>query len=222
MDVTIRMKNFKLDPAQETQIRKRLERLTRQMDQIEYNEILISQEPTRLSAQRHEFAVQITLRTRSHNIIRSEVHNADLLTAVDDAISRLSRQIERFKGRFDHKKKGTLGGGESSARILSHNTAPSPPSSSSSAVPTAAQPSSPVAISTSSDYTTGPLGEEDLGEVVRVKRFDVKPMFPEEAVEQMELLDHDFYVFYNASENKINVLYRRTDGNYGLLQPELS
>jgi putative sigma-54 modulation protein len=38
----------------------------------------------------------------------------------------------------------------------------------------------------------------------------------------MELLDHDFYVFYNASENKINVLYRRTDGNYGLLQPELS
>jgi putative sigma-54 modulation protein len=216
MDVSMRMKNFKLNRSQETQIRKRLDRLTRQMDQIEYNEILISQEPTKLSSQRHEYVVQITLRTRSHNLIRSEVHNADLLTAVDDAISRLSRQIERFKGRFYDKKKGKLGVGESSARIVSQNGSPAltePIASDLSATATAtAQP----------DSATARRGDEDLGEVVRVKRFDVKPMFPEEAVEQMELLDHDFYVFYNASENKINVLYRRTDGNYGLLQPELS
>ncbi len=217
MDVSMRMKNFKLTQSQETQIRKRLDRLTRQMDQIEYNEILISQEPTRLSSQRHEYVVQITLRTRSHNLIRSEVHNADLLSAVDEAISRLSRQIERFKGRFYDKKKGKLGVGESSARIVSQNGSPAftePIASDLSATTSASVTSLP-------DFTTGPLGEEDLGEVVRVKRFDVKPMFPEEAVEQMELLDHDFYVFYNASENKINVLYRRTDGNYGLLQPEL-
>ena len=124
MDVSMRMKNFKLTHSQETQIRKRLERLTRQMDQIEYNEILISQEPTKLSSQRHEYVVQITLRTRSHNLIRSEVHNADLLSAVDEAISRLSRQIERFKGRFYDKKKGKLGVGESSARIVSQNGSP--------------------------------------------------------------------------------------------------
>jgi putative sigma-54 modulation protein len=57
---------------------------------------------------------------------------------------------------------------------------------------------------------------------VRVKRFSVQPMWPEEAIEQMELLGHSFYVFYNAGEEQLNVLYRRTDGNYGLLQPEFS
>jgi putative sigma-54 modulation protein len=57
--------------------------------------------------------------------------------------------------------------------------------------------------------------------IVRVKRFPMTPMHPEEAVEQMELLGHDFFVFYNAEEGRLNVLYRRKDGNYGLLQPEL-
>ncbi len=62
--------------------------------------------------------------------------------------------------------------------------------------------------------------EETLGEIVRVKRFDVLPMVPEEAMEQMELLGHSFYIFLNAEEDAINVLYKRGDSNYGLLQPE--
>lgn len=62
--------------------------------------------------------------------------------------------------------------------------------------------------------------EELEGEVVRVKRFEVRPMTPDEAIEQMELLGHRFYVFLDANENAINVVYRRDDGNYGLLQPE--
>lgn len=63
--------------------------------------------------------------------------------------------------------------------------------------------------------------EEPEGEIVRVKRFEVLPMSPEEAIEQMELLGHRFYVFMNADEEAISVVYRRDDGNYGLLQPEL-
>jgi putative sigma-54 modulation protein len=58
--------------------------------------------------------------------------------------------------------------------------------------------------------------------IVRRKRFAMAPMVPEEAIEQMELLGHDFFVFYNAEEGRVNVLYRRKDGAYGLLQPELS
>jgi putative sigma-54 modulation protein len=64
--------------------------------------------------------------------------------------------------------------------------------------------------------------EEAVGEIVRVKRFDVRPMAPEEAIEQMELLGHSFYIFLNADEDAINVVYRRDDGNYGLLQPEFA
>ena len=67
------------------------------------------------------------------------------------------------------------------------------------------------------DYS---LDDEDA-KVVRTKRFSLVPMVQEEAVEQMELLGHDFFVFFNADEDGVNVLYRRKDSNYGLLIPEL-
>lgn len=57
--------------------------------------------------------------------------------------------------------------------------------------------------------------------VSRVKRFQMIPMDEEEAILQMDLLGHDFYVFYNVNQNQINVLYRRRNGQYGLIQPEL-
>jgi len=63
--------------------------------------------------------------------------------------------------------------------------------------------------------------EEDASRIVRTKRFRMTPMSADEAVEQMELLGHDFFVFYDADEGQTNVLYRRKDGDYGLLQPEL-
>lgn len=65
--------------------------------------------------------------------------------------------------------------------------------------------------------------EEEAAEqsIVRYKRFAIHPMSADEAIEQMELLGHDFFVFFNAEEDSINVLYKRYDGNYGLLLPEL-
>ena len=57
--------------------------------------------------------------------------------------------------------------------------------------------------------------------IARRKRFAVVPMDEREAVEQMELLGHSFFVFYNAASDAINVLYRRRDGSYGLIEPEL-
>lgn len=59
--------------------------------------------------------------------------------------------------------------------------------------------------------------EEEVPQIVRTKEFAVKPMHSEEALEQMELLGHDFFVFRNAENNLVNVLYRRKDGNYGLI-----
>lgn len=56
--------------------------------------------------------------------------------------------------------------------------------------------------------------------LVRSKRFTVKPMSPEEAAAQMELVGHDFFVFRNAETDQVNVIYRRKDGDYGLIEPE--
>lgn len=57
--------------------------------------------------------------------------------------------------------------------------------------------------------------------IVRTKRFAMKPMVAEEAVLQMELLGHDFFVYMDADSSEVNVVYKRKDGDYGLIEPEL-
>ena len=64
--------------------------------------------------------------------------------------------------------------------------------------------------------------DEQPSRISRVKRFSMAPMDEEEAVDQMELLGHDFFVFFNLNANQINVVYRRSGGDYGLIQPELA
>ncbi len=62
--------------------------------------------------------------------------------------------------------------------------------------------------------------DEEYPKIVRTKRFAIKPMSPEEAVMQMDLLGHGFYVFMNADTEEVNVVYKRKDGNYGQIEPE--
>jgi putative sigma-54 modulation protein len=64
--------------------------------------------------------------------------------------------------------------------------------------------------------------EEQPSRISRVKRFSMVPMDEEEAVDQMELLGHDFFIFFNVNANQINVVYRRSSGDYGLIQPDLA
>jgi putative sigma-54 modulation protein len=61
--------------------------------------------------------------------------------------------------------------------------------------------------------------EEAEPVIVKTKQFAVKPMTPEEAVLQLELIGHDFFVFRNVESSDVNVVYRRRDGNYGLIEP---
>lgn len=70
-----------------------------------------------------------------------------------------------------------------------------------------------VAVGASNDI-------EENGKVVRVKKFGVKPMSVEEAVLQMELIGHNFFLFQDSEDNKVNVIYKRKDGDYGLLEPD--
>ena len=65
------------------------------------------------------------------------------------------------------------------------------------------------------------IEESDDPAIVRTKRFTMRPMSADEAVDQIELLGHDFFVFFNADEQAVNVLYRRRDNNFGLLQPDM-
>lgn len=70
-------------------------------------------------------------------------------------------------------------------------------------------------------FDASPEYEQASYDVVRTKKFAVKPMGVEDAITQMELLGHDFFLFLNEETDTMNVLYRRADGSYGLLQPEM-
>ncbi len=65
----------------------------------------------------------------------------------------------------------------------------------------------------------GSPGEDRIPQIIKTKRFDLKPMLPEDAVMQMELLDKDFFIFANARNGSVNVIYKRKDGNVGLIEP---
>ncbi len=61
--------------------------------------------------------------------------------------------------------------------------------------------------------------EEEEPKIVRVKKFDMKPMSPEEAIMQMNMVGHNFFLFFNAESGQLSVVYQRDDGNYGLIEP---
>ena len=75
---------------------------------------------------------------------------------------------------------------------------------------------------TSSFYDVADTADEGDIKIVRSKKFGIKPMYPEDACVQMELLGHDFFVFCNAETEEVNVVYKRKNGSYGLIEPEFS
>lgn len=210
VEVNVRAKNFKLQEDMESHIRRHIERMPRHLGSVQSAEVILSQQPTRLNPQRMEYRAQLTLQTRT-NLIRSEVCNAELLTAVDEAMGHLSRQMERQKARSSRRRRGAVGLGKSAADMVERGVIVDEAD--------LAAPQSGNGASLNDGVSYG--DEDEGGQIVRVKNFSVKPMFPEDAIEQMELLGHSFFVFWDAGDDRMSVLYRRNDGNYGLIQPEL-
>ena len=176
MELTITGKNLEVSDWLYEFVERKINRLDRYLPGIEEARIELSVENTRNANQRQR--AQLTLR-RGGIILRSEERSADMFAAVNAALDKMQRQIDRYKGKRWERK------------------APREPE--------------PIEVA----------GEEAEPRIVRTKRFSMLPMTPDEAVEQMELLGHDFFIFFNTEEDGINVLYRRKDGDYGLLQPEL-
>lgn len=135
---------------------------------------------------------QVTVRSNGL-ILRAEERTDDMFSAIDAVMDKMHRQIVRYKGKRIDRWQG---------QRVSRGEAEPPPLE---------------------EEILEELAEEEEMDrrIVRVKRFAVSPMEEDEAIEQMELLGHDFFVFFNPNSGKLSVLYRRKDGNYGLLEPEL-
>lgn len=122
--------------------------------------------------------------------LRAEVHNEDMYNAVDLAASKLERQIRKHKTKVNRKFREQ--GAKKHLFAGGNGTA---------------------------DVAVQDDEEIDETEIVRQKRFNLKPMDSEEAILQMNMLGHSFFVFTNAETNLTNVVYRRNDGKYGLIEP---
>ena len=70
------------------------------------------------------------------------------------------------------------------------------------------------------EYMDKDYEDDEEIKIIRTKRFGIKPMYPEDACIQMELLGHDFFVFLNAETEEVNVVYKRKGNTYGLIEPE--
>jgi putative sigma-54 modulation protein len=123
--------------------------------------------------------------------LRARESSVDWRASIDELVSKLERQAKRYRNkRRNHHPHGN---------------------------------SSPQQIREGAiEYSRGTpvIAGEPEPMIVKTKQFPVKPMTPEEAVLQLELIGHDFFVFRNSEADEVAVVYRRRDGNYGLIEPQ--
>lgn len=155
---------------------------------------------------------QITLKS-GRQLLRAEVRDHEPVKAIDAAIDKLIKQVRKVSDKRAARKR----------RMPSVSDAMADPAIAPNG---AALLGEDLANGARANERPLDLGVDELDDgdeeefIVRTKRFSMKPMHIDEAIDQMELIGHDFFLFHNADEDGLNVLYRRRDGAYGLLAPD--
>ena len=185
LEVAIFPKNLDLTDRINEYVSKKIAKLDRYLSDIEETRVDLSYQKSARNPSDRQVA-QITIRGRGY-ILRTEERSDDIFTAVDLALEKMQRKIERFKG----KRSRGRGDGTPTAEVAAETPAPAEEG-------------------------------EEVPVIARRKAFNLIPMDEMEAIEQMVQLGHEnFFVFFNIDTNSFNVLYRRRDGTYGLIQPTL-
>jgi putative sigma-54 modulation protein len=194
MNFTIQGRNVKVTDAIEAYARKKVEHFDRYLPNIIDARIDLNHEHTRRGEDL--VAAQITIRHSRGAILRTEERTTgDVMAAINGAVENMHRRIQRFKSKRIRKGKERF-----SASIEELNAA--------EAIPDVAE-------------FVDEFGDETPNEVVRRKEIPVVAMNEAEAVEQMELLGHTFFMFFNGDTGSVNVLYKRSSGGYGVLVPKV-
>ena len=195
MEIQILTRNVDLNPEAHAYIQKKFDRLQRHMRHMTDAKIEVSWTSARSRGGR--VTAQMTL-AAAGSTLRGQESGVNLFAAVDAVTDVLDRQIRRLKGRIYRSAQARKAAG----RAMADDD-----------------------VIADADFDLDEQDEElyeQLGRVVRTKRFAMKPMSVEDAAMQMELLSHDFFLFYNIATDEYNVVYRRSDGDYGVIEPELA
>lgn len=198
MNISIHGDGIKISEALDSYTRSKVDKLDRYLPNISQVGVELSIIRTHRGA---DLAIaQITIQHARGAILRAEekmnIENRDSIRfAINKAVDKLHRQIDRFKSK--RKSKNQKVRDRYRATVAELDLAEDVP-----------------------DYSLGETGESDAAsEIYRRKQIEMMPMNEEEAIEQLELLDHTFYMFMNAESEQVNVLYRRESGGYGILVP---
>lgn len=169
----------------------KLGHLERYLGRLTEIKVVLSSEKSRRATLRNVAEARAVVRGR---VIRAQVADADMYAAIDALVDKLHLQLTRLKERTRTHKHGADAAAEK---------------------PEPLQEGEGVGEEAVDDEEAGREG------IVRIKQFAMKPMFSDEAIDAMEELGHAFYVFLNAETEQVNVLYRRRDGAFGLIEPAL-
>lgn len=167
-----------------------------------------------------KYKVEVTLHCNGTHV-RAEDDSTSPFAAVDFVTEKLEKQLKRYKGRvyrnLSRDVKRHNGHTQRSGEYFEEEVPEGSviPASATANGVKGAQPE-PILVDDLEDLDDA----DGMPVIVRSKRFHMKPMGPEEAALQLELLGHDFYVFANPDSGSMNVVYRRKDGNFGLIEPE--
>lgn len=200
MDVSIHGNNITIADNIAEYAQDKLEKLGRYLPNITSVRADIARQNN--SRGRDMVAVQITLRHNRGAILRAEEHmemgdGNVVKAAISNAVDKMYSRIQRFKGKRGDKR-----------RMRDRFEATEEEISMSEEVPTV-------------EDLAAPDAGWKIPQIIRRKQVSVAAMNEEEAAEQMELLGHDFFMFFNADSNQICVVYRRSNGGYGVLIPNL-
>lgn len=191
MELKIHARNVDVNPRLQEHVEKKVNKLDRYLPNIQ--EVRVDLAIERRKQGTEQCIAQLTVRNVRGVILRAEEkRQPDVYAALDMALDKMYRQIERYKGRQKHRGGGRYA--EADAALETTETAP---------------------------VEVPEEEEEEKLAIVRRKQISLVPMSEDEAIDQMELLGHNFFIFYNAETAKIGVLYRREDGNYGVLEPQV-
>ena len=168
-----------------------------------------------------KYKVEVTLHCNGA-IVRAEEDSTSPFAVVDFVTEKLERQLKRFKGKLYHN----LSRDAKRLAANKHRIGDLEPEPMLGTSPNGhangllqGNHEEPVVVEDADEMEQA--HDDGLPFIVRSKSFAVKPMTPSEAALQMELLGHDFHVFYNPDASMISVVYKRRDGNYGLIEPNV-
>lgn len=196
MQFVVKGKNLQLTEALKEYAEKKLSTIGKYFDQVVEVDVTLSVKDSKDTSKSKVCEVTVWAKAVG-NPIHGRAASEDLYASIDMVVEKIERQVKKYKEKITGRRRSNKGADKQATHSI---------------------------LSFGEDFVAKTEKDEPAEaspKIVRSGTFPMRPMFSDEAAEQLELFGQDFFVFSNAETNKVNVIYRRGDGNFGLIEPEI-